>query len=203
MNHSAEEAPAQEIEIGLSMTVPQLGVVHHGDGPLLVLAGAGSGKTASIVTRAGRMINEGIIPEHHLMLTFSKKAAEEMRDRLDGLVGLALSDRMQIRTFHAFGDQFIRAYPVECGRQHDHTVLDERDQRNLFTRMLKELFKVDAPKLRELDTKGWLRTYSLLAQEGYSAGMRTAMQPFGEHFNRYGITDKRQMNEIRSFPKHT
>ena len=80
MNHSAEESPTQTQEVGLSMTVPQLGVVHHGDGPLLVLAGAGSGKTASIVTRAGRMINEGKLPEHHLMLTFSKKSAEEMRD---------------------------------------------------------------------------------------------------------------------------
>lgn len=140
------------------------------------------------------MINEGIIPEHHLMLTFSKKAAEEMRDRLDGLVGLALSDRMQIRTFHAFGDQFIRAYPTECGRQPDHTVLDERDQRNLFVRMLKELFKVDADTFKRMDVKGWLRTYSLLAQEGYSAGMRTAGQPFAEHFSHYGITDQRQIN---------
>lgn len=97
------DAPNPET-LGLTMTAPQLAVVHHGDGPLLVLAGAGSGKTASIVTRAGRMIDGGVIPEHHLMLTFSKKAAEEMRSRLDGLVGNALSDRMQIRTFHAFGD---------------------------------------------------------------------------------------------------
>lgn len=182
------------VTLGLTMTAPQLAVVHHEDGPLLVLAGAGSGKTASIVTRAGRMIDGGVIPEHHLMLTFSKKAAEEMRNRLDGLVGNALSDRMPIRTFHAFGDQFIRAYPQECGRLPDHTVLDEKDQKNLFVRMLREMFNVDNQKIASLDLKGWLRTYSLLAQEGYSAGMRTAAQPFTDHFSRYGIADQRQMN---------
>ena len=77
------------------------------DGPLLVVAGAGSGKTRVLTSRIAYMIEKGISPFNILAITFTNKAAKEMRDRVIGLVGDAALT-MQISTFHSFGLRVIR-----------------------------------------------------------------------------------------------
>lgn len=174
-------------------TEQQRSVIYHQDGPMLVLAGAGSGKTASVVSRAGRMIQEQtILPEQHLMLTFSKKAAAEMRERLEDMIGNGLSDRSPIRTFHAFGDQMIRAFPEQLGRGENHTVLDEKDQRGLFVRVLREIMNVPKEKMKDLNIKEWLSAYSKLAQDGHVAGHDPSANAFIEKMQEAGVKYRNQ-----------
>lgn len=142
-------------------------VAQHNNGPLLVLAGAGSGKTASITGRAARLIQRGIRPDSLLMTTFSKKAASEMKNRLGELVGGDLAAQAMISTFHSLGDKIIKEWPEECGRQQGVSILDESDQRGLFRRLLKEVVGVDS--LQQLEYRKWLSAYDRLAQDGCRA----------------------------------
>lgn len=142
-------------------------VADHRKGPMLVLAGAGSGKTASITSRAANLIQRGYRPASLLLTTFSKKAANEMKGRLSDLVGQELALQAKICTFHSLGDSIIKEWPEECGRREGVSILDESDQRGLFRRLLKEVAKVE--DLTKLDHRRWLSAYDRLAQDGMRA----------------------------------
>ncbi|WP_019914083.1 UvrD-helicase domain-containing protein [Paenibacillus sp. HW567] len=114
-------------EGGILLNLPQLAAVRHYQGPLLTLAGAGSGKTSVLICRAGYLMSvRGISPSQLLLLTFSNKAAAEMRERIALLPGVSESDaaRLQTRTFHSFCLYFLRRQGVqqeifnETRRQH-------------------------------------------------------------------------------------
>jgi len=142
-------------------------VAQHINGPMLVLAGAGSGKTASITGRAANLIQRGVRPDCLLMTTFSKKAASEMKNRLGELVGHDLASQAMISTFHSLGDKIIKEWPEECGRREGVSILDESDQRGLFRRLLKEVVGVE--NLQQLEYRKWLSAYDRLAQDGCRA----------------------------------
>jgi DNA helicase-2/ATP-dependent DNA helicase PcrA len=97
------------------------------EGPLLVLAGAGSGKTRVITHRIAYMIDRGIDPEHILGVTFTNKAAEEMRQRLSGMVGPA-AQKVTLSTFHALGLAMLRAEAARRQRSGRLAVFDTGDQ---------------------------------------------------------------------------
>lgn len=117
-------------------------VIHSGS-PLLILAGAGSGKTRVITTKIVYLIqHENVNPYSILAVTFTKKAAREMQERAGQLEPLA--NRAQIRTFHSFGAWFLRLYAEEAGLVPSFTVYDDDDSAALITKAVPRLTKKQA-----------------------------------------------------------
>ena len=110
------------------LNAPQHAAVTHGDGPLLVIAGAGTGKTTVIAHRIAHLINsKRARPEQVLALTFTEKAAAEMERRVDLLVPYGFTDTW-ISTFHAFGDRVLREHALVLGLSPDFRLLTEAEQ---------------------------------------------------------------------------
>ncbi len=130
------------------LTEAQQEAVTHVDGPLLVLAGPGSGKTTVVTRRIAHLIAQGIPPWQILALTFTNKAAGEMRDRvmhvlpenLPGVRGLTVT------TFHSFCARLLRRYAAFAGLQENYTIYDSGDQREAIKQALKTV---------GLDSKNW------------------------------------------------
>ena len=109
------------------------------EGPLLILAGAGSGKTRTITYRIAYMINEkGISPYKILAVTFTNKAAKEMRERVELLIGEDAHKAM-ISTFHSFGVRLLRVYGDKLGYNANFTIYDTDDQKRVIRGIMKEL----------------------------------------------------------------
>ncbi len=108
----------------------QLAAVEVVDGPALVIAGAGSGKTRVLVYRVARLIDSGIDPASILLLTFTRKAAQEMLGRVGLLIG-PHSDRVMGGTFHSVANQLLRRYGRAIGLEPGFTILDRGDSEDL------------------------------------------------------------------------
>lgn len=119
----------------------QLEVVLHGDGACLVLAGAGSGKTRTITYRVAYLMEQGIDPENILLVTFTNKAAAEMKERVNKLTGLEKGLPWS-GTFHHIGYRILRQYAPVLGYGNNFTVLDADDSESLIKICVKE-FKPD------------------------------------------------------------
>ena len=109
----------------------QAAAVTHGDGPLLIIAGAGTGKTRALVYRVAYLIDRGVSPERILLLTFTRRAAHEMLSRAERLVGSA-STRVQGGTFHATGHRLLRQFGPEAGLARDFSIMDQGDAEDLM-----------------------------------------------------------------------
>ena len=113
--------------------------VLHINGPLLILAGAGSGKTSVLTTRVAYLVKEiGIPPYNILAITFTNKAAKEMKERIIKLIGDEASF-IQISTFHSFGYLILRNNYKKLGFESNFTILDENDSVSMIKKILKEL----------------------------------------------------------------
>lgn len=109
--------------------------VMHIDGPCLVIAGAGSGKTKVLTTRIAHLIESGISDYNILAITFTNKAAKEMRERLNVLVP---DNHVFVGTFHSFGLKIIRANLEHLGMNKNFTILDSDDVLSLIKKIMKE-----------------------------------------------------------------
>lgn len=117
----------------------QLRAVKQIDGPVLILAGAGSGKTKSLTCRIAYMMESGISPSEILAITFTNKAAQEMRERIHALVGPS-ADKIWMYTFHSFGARFLRREISNYPPYNDKfTIYDSDDSKTLIKNILKEL----------------------------------------------------------------
>lgn len=121
----------------MTLNDKQIEAVNHTTGPCLVLAGAGSGKTRVLTERIIKLIDDGISPYNILAITFTNKAAKEMRDRVENKIGL-LADQIFIGTFHSFGLRILRENYSEIGYTSNITILDTDDTKALIKRILKE-----------------------------------------------------------------
>ncbi|MCX5746649.1 MAG: UvrD-helicase domain-containing protein [Proteobacteria bacterium] len=115
----------------------QRAAVDHGDGPLMVLAGAGTGKTRVLVQRIARLVETGTPPWEILAVTFTNKAAGEMRARLRELLGEA-ANAMWIGTFHSTCARLLRRYGEAVGLTRSFVIFDDDDQVKLIAKLLKE-----------------------------------------------------------------
>ncbi|MCB9788125.1 MAG: UvrD-helicase domain-containing protein [Deltaproteobacteria bacterium] len=113
-------------------------MIHRG-GPLLVLAGAGSGKTRVIAVRIAHLVETGTPPEHILALTFTNKAAGEMAERVAQLVGAAAAAEITVSTFHALGLRFVEEEARKLGLSRPITLIDASDQAVAVRQCLKRL----------------------------------------------------------------
>ena len=103
------------------------------EGPLLVLAGAGTGKTHDMTCRVGYMINQGISPEHILMITFTNKAAREMKERLASYLGADIAEKVTACTFHSFCVLMLRKYGKAIGLNNNFTVLSAGEDEDIIS----------------------------------------------------------------------
>src|SRR4029077_14657660 len=102
--------------------------VRHFEGPLLILAGAGSGKTRVITRRVAYLLQQGVRPYNILAITFTNKAANEMRQRVETLVP---NSRVWISTFHSLGARLLRQYGERLGLARNFTIYDQQDRTRL------------------------------------------------------------------------
>ena len=112
--------------------------VNHIEGPMLVLAGAGSGKTKVLTTRIANLIDHGISPYNILAITFTNKAAKEMKDRVYKIVGSS-ANYIQISTFHSLGLKIIKENYSLLGYDRNFTIIDSDDVLVIIKKILKEL----------------------------------------------------------------
>jgi DNA helicase-2/ATP-dependent DNA helicase PcrA len=116
-----------------SLNEAQCQAVRHIDGPMLVLAGPGSGKTRVVTHRIAHLLREGIAASQILALTFTNKAAEEMRSRVEQL---APGERVWVSTFHRFGARLLREYAELVGLTPNFTIYDTADAKQTLTRVI-------------------------------------------------------------------
>ena len=111
---------------------PQLAAVQHEGSPLVIVAGAGTGKTRTLVARVAYLIDEGVEPDRLLLLTFSRRAAQEMVDRVGSATERRAAARIWGGTFHAIANRLLRMHGDAVGLPPSFTVLDQGDARDLF-----------------------------------------------------------------------
>ena len=122
--------PENPRDITADLNPEQAAAAAHGDGPLLIIAGAGTGKTRTLVYRVAHLIERGVRPERILLLTFTRRAAQEMLSRAERLVG-ANSRKVNGGTFHATAHRLLRRFGESAGLRKDFTIMDQGDSADL------------------------------------------------------------------------
>jgi DNA helicase-2/ATP-dependent DNA helicase PcrA len=118
-------------DLAAELNAEQGAAATHAEGPLLIIAGAGTGKTRTLIYRVAHLIDRGVPPERILLLTFTRRAAQEMLSRAERLVGSA-STRVQGGTFHATGHRLLRQFGPEAGLPRDFSIMDQGDAEDLI-----------------------------------------------------------------------
>ena len=117
----------------------QRAAVEYIDGPSLVIAGAGSGKTRVLTYKIAYLLNQGMKPWSIMALTFTNKAAREMKERIGKLVGDDLAQHLYMGTFHSIFSRILRAEAEHIGFNNNFTIYDESDSRSLLKAIIKEM----------------------------------------------------------------
>ena len=149
----------------------QAEAVLYDDGPALVIAGAGSGKTRVLTYKLAHLLEEGYDPHKLMALTFTNKAAREMLSRVESMVGSRDTFRMKLGTFHSVFSRYLRIYAPLLGFTPNFSIYDTSDSKSLVKRIIKEMAldpKFYTPKLvlgRISHCKN-----NLITPEGYAAG---------------------------------
>jgi DNA helicase-2/ATP-dependent DNA helicase PcrA len=191
VNDFGTKSPVASAEALLEgLNPPQQESVSYGEGPLLVLAGAGSGKTRALTHRiAWLLATRRARPDEILAITFTNKAAQEMRDRVGAMVG-AVERRMWVMTFHAACARLLRVEAERLGYKSSYTIYDEADARRMIKRVL-DAMEVDtkrypprAIKARISDAKNSLIGPSEYAAEADSPFEELVAQAYAQYRDR-------------------
>ena len=166
-----------------TLNAEQREAVFHTEGPLLILAGAGSGKTKVLTHRIAYLIEEkGINPWNILAITFTNKAAGEMRERVDDIVGFG-SESIWVSTFHSTCVRILRRHIDRLGYDNNFTIYDSDDQKTLMK---------DVCKLLQIDTKTYRERTILSA---ISSAKDEMVTPEEYELNAYGDFSKKKIAE--------
>ena len=125
------DVTASPRDFSAELNPQQAAAATHTDGPLLIIAGAGTGKTRTLVYRVAHLIERGVAAERILLLTFTRRAAQEMLSRVERLVGSS-SKRVHGGTFHATAHRLLRRYGPAAGLAKDFTIMDQGDSADLM-----------------------------------------------------------------------
>ena len=167
--------------------------VSYIDGPSLVIAGAGSGKTRVLTYKIAYLLQQGMKPWSIMALTFTNKAAREMKERIGKLVGNDLAQHLYMGTFHSIFSRILRAEAEHIGFNSNFTIYDESDSRSLIKAIVKEM-KLDEKtyKPAAVHAKISKAKNNLLSAEAYDAdadifmqNKRSNMEKMGEVYREY------------------
>ena len=148
----------------------QRAAVVHFEKPSLIVAGAGSGKTRVLTCRIAYMLEQGVAPHTILALTFTNKAAAEMRERIAALVGQARSRYIWMGTFHSIFSRILRAEAASLGYPQSFTIYDTADSRNVIKTIVRELSLSDETyKPAVIQARISLAKNNLVTPEAYEA----------------------------------
>lgn len=142
-----EETGAQGTLHQVVLNPEQQEAVLHTEGPLLILAGAGSGKTRVLTHRVAHLIDQGVNPWNILAITFTNKAAGEMRERVDALVGMG-SESIWVSTFHSTCVRILRRYIDRLGYGTSFSIYDTDDQKSVMKEVCRKL-QIDTKIFKE------------------------------------------------------
>ena len=117
----------------------QIAPVVHKDGPLIVIAGAGSGKTRVLTYRIAYLIEQGVDPFEILALTFTNKAAREMKNRISNLINSSEAKNLWMGTFHSVFARLLRNEADKIGFPSNYTIYDTQDSERLIASIIKEM----------------------------------------------------------------
>ena len=153
------------VDYDADLNPEQQQVVRHPGGPMLVLAGAGTGKTRTLVYRTCRLIEDGVPPDRILLLTFTNKAAREMLARVDEMLERA-AVRVMGGTFHSVGHRILRRYAEHVGYTPRFSILDREDAAELMGAALAEVSPETGPR-RTPKPKQLIDLYSFVINTGH------------------------------------
>lgn len=162
-------------------------------GPLMVLAGAGSGKTRVLTMRIAHLITQGVSPFHILALTFTNKAAKEMKERIAKVVGQSEAKSLWMGTFHSVFARILRSEAMLLGFPSNFTIYDAQDSLNVLKKVLKEL-SIDQDLYKPKKVLSRISNYknNLITVRAYfnnpelmEADEKANMKSMGEIYKRY------------------
>ena len=167
--------------------------VEYIDGPSLVIAGAGSGKTRVLTYKIAYLLSQGMKPWSIMALTFTNKAAKEMKQRIGKLVGDDLAQHLYMGTFHSIFSRILRAEAEHIGFNNNFTIYDESDSRSLIKAIVKEMglndknYKPAAVHARISMAKNCLQTAEIYEsdQDNYIKDKRANMPEIGKIYRAY------------------
>ena len=159
---------ARKVDYAAALNAEQREVVMHPGGPMLVLAGAGSGKTRTLVYRVARLIEDGVEPASILLLTFTNRAAREMLERVATILGRD-AGRVMGGTFHSVGNRLLRRFGDKLGYLPSYGILDREDAQDLMGVALTDL-QPETPEWRFLGAAVLGELYSLVINTGRPLG---------------------------------
>lgn len=189
---------ARKVDYASELNPAQLEVVMHPGGPMLVLAGAGSGKTRTLVYRVSRLIEDGVEPGSILLLTFTNRAAREMLERVATILGRD-SGRVMGGTFHSVGNRLLRRFGDKLGYPPSYGILDREDARDLMGTALTDL-QPDTPERRFPGAAVLCELYSLVINTGKPLGdaLTDRYPQFASQIEAIQATFKRYMERKRA-----
>ncbi len=166
MQGSDAAGAAAAVQSDAELNGPQADAVVHVDGPMVVFAGAGSGKTRVITYRIANLVATARVPPYRILaVTFTNKAAGEMKRRLERILGPEIVRDLWVGTFHATCARLLRRYHEAAGLERSFTIYDDDDQRAVMNRIYKEL-RIDDRRYPPRDVLGRIHREK---QEGVTA----------------------------------